>query len=67
MNLRLHVAVAATGERQQDIAARAGIKGMDFSRYKNGQRKPNETVKQRIADALNMTVEELFDDEAKVS
>lgn len=50
----------AQGKTQKEVAELAGVSFRGYQNYELGIRKPSVDVAQRIAKALNSTVEELF-------
>ena len=63
-NRTLRIAIAASGKTQRQIAKRARIHEARFSGIARGRINPNSKEQQRIARALDTTVEHLFEGEA---
>lgn len=53
--------------RQKAIAELAGVTDNDFTCIKIGRKRPDEATKQRIANALNVAVVDIFDDDTAES
>ena len=62
MNFKLKFAVIQSRRHQFDIAIEAGISEVRFSKILNGRIKPNPTEKKQIANTLNLSVEDLFEE-----
>ncbi len=60
-NNRLKAARALLGMTQLQLAARAGVKEIDISRYETGRAAPSADVKRRVAEILQKPAYELFD------
>lgn len=55
--------IAARREkRREDVAAAVGISVSALAMYENGDRTPRDSIKIKLADYYNMTVQELFFD-----
>lgn len=64
MNMRLKMALAATGEPAWKIASRAGIPDTILSMIVRSRRAPTADQQRAIAEALGKSVDELFGEAA---
>lgn len=48
------------GFSQTELGNRVGLKQTTISQYENGSRKPNLTVAKKLADALEMTLDDFI-------
>lgn len=60
INIELKKARGEIGLTQVEVARKANISALSYQRYETGKRIPNAYVAQRIAKAVNSSVEELF-------
>tara|TARA_R100000700_G_C3149685_1_gene128752 strand:- start:861 stop:1097 length:237 start_codon:yes stop_codon:yes gene_type:complete len=56
---KVRVYMAATGRTLVDIANHAGMDPAELRRIASGKRKPGRRVRQRIAHAMGITLQEL--------
>lgn len=66
-NVALRVAIAASGETQRAIAARARVPETRFSAIARGRIVPSVAEQKRIARTLASTVDRLFSDGAELA
>jgi transcriptional regulator with XRE-family HTH domain len=59
-NERLQQALSRSGMTQKELAAKAGVTEAAISHYLKGDRLPRFAVAVKLAEALNVTVEELM-------
>jgi transcriptional regulator with XRE-family HTH domain len=60
-NLNLRFAIIRDGRRQFEVAMEAGISETKFSKIISGRLNPSLTEKRRIAAALGLRPEQLFE------
>lgn len=48
---------------QEELAKRCGMKKQSISRYEKSEREPNIQIAKRLADALNVSLESLTDED----
>lgn len=56
---KIHIYIAATNTTVAELATRSGMDPAEIRRIANGKRKPGRRVRERIAHAMNITIEEL--------
>lgn len=66
-NVKLQAAREASGKTQAQVAREIGVAVRLYQSYEYGACEPSVRTAIRIAKALEMTVEKLFDDESKVN
>jgi transcriptional regulator with XRE-family HTH domain len=56
---KIHIYIAATNTTVAELANRSGMDPSEIRRIANGKRKPGRRVRERIALAMRITLEEL--------
>ena len=59
---KLKLVIIRTEKTQKAVAAKSGLDASQISLIVNGRLSPTQTQKQRIADALNLGVNDIFDE-----